>query len=69
MVKKDVSPLDSAMNVMNTLYIGFEGVAKEDNSPPLMENTQQLYAGLTYGKGSLNETYIDPKEHSRGFKA
>lgn len=68
-VKREIEPLESALNVMHSLYIGFEGVAKEDNSPPLMENTQQLFAGLTYGKTSLNETYIDPIEHSRGFKA
>lgn len=69
MIKEDSSLLESAEKVMNSLYIGFEGVAKEDKSPPLMQNTQQLYAGLTYGKSSLNETYIDPKEHSRGFQA
>ena len=34
-----------------------------------MRNAQQLYAGLTYGKGSLNETFIDPNSKSRGFIA
>lgn len=68
-IKKKPDDLESAIKVMNRLLVGFEGVAKEDTSEPLMQNTQQLYAGLTYGKGTLNETYIDPKQHSRGFKA
>lgn len=68
-IKKKPDTLESAIKVMNRLLIGFEEVAKEDTSEPLMQNTQQLYAGLTYGKGTLNETYIDPKQHSRGFKA
>ena len=34
-----------------------------------MSNTQQVYAGLTYGRGSLNEMYVDPNQASRGFRA
>lgn len=68
-VKKNPDTLESAIKVMESLFIGFKGVAKEDNSDPMMQNTQQLYAGLTYSKGILNETYIDPKQHTRGFKA
>jgi len=29
----------------------------------------QVYAGLTYGKGVLNETFIDPHQQNRGFMA
>lgn len=68
-IKKKPDTLESAIKVMESLLIGFNGVAKEDSSMPLMQNTQQIYAGLTYGKGILNETYIDPKQNSRGFKA
>lgn len=32
-----------------------------------MKNGQQVYAGLTYGKGTLNETVY--QENTRGFKA
>jgi flagellar protein FliS len=68
-IKKNPVSLDSAESVLNKLLIGFEGVSKADNSGPMMRNTQQLYAGLTYGKGKLNETYIDPSNRSRGFIA
>lgn len=61
--------LDSAESVLNKLLVGFEGVRQTDQSGPVMRNTQQLYAGLTYGKGHLNETFIDPSNKNRGFIA
>lgn len=33
-----------------------------------MQNTQQVYAGMTYGKNDLTETFQMP-ETSRGFFA
>lgn len=68
-IKKNTDTLDSADSVLKKLLVGFEGVSKADDSGPMMRNTQQLYAGLTYGKGKLNETYIDPSNRSRGFIA
>lgn len=68
-MKRNPVSLDSAETVLKKLLVGFEGVSKEDKSGPMMSNTQQLYAGLTYGKGKLNETYIDPGNRSRGFIA
>lgn len=67
-IKEDTKLLDSAQTVLGNLLQGFEGVAREDKSEPVMINTQQVYAGLTYGKGTLNETYMDPNQQSRGFK-
>lgn len=61
--------LDSAESVMNKLLVGFKGVRESDTSGPVMRNTQQLYAGLTYGKGYLKETFIDPSNNNRGFIA
>lgn len=68
-IKKDPELLESGVKVIDLLLKGFEGVAKEDASGPVMKNTQQLYAGLTYGKGTLNETSIEPGMQSRGFQA
>ena len=68
-IKQNPISLDSAQSILTKLLNGFEGISKEDNSGPVMRNTQQLYAGLTYGKGKLNETYIDPSNRSRGFIA
>ena len=69
LMKRDPITLQYAKSVMQKLLTGFEEVSKNDNSGPLMKNTQQLYAGLTYGKGTLNETYINPNNKSRGFIA
>lgn len=68
-IRRDPISLDSAESVLKTLLIGFEGVSKQDTSGPMMRNTQQLYAGLTYGKGKLNEVYLDPSNRNRGFIA
>lgn len=68
-IKRNPISLDSAQSVLGKLLTGFEGVSQSDKTGPMMRNTQQLYAGLTYGKGKLNETYIDPSNRSRGFIA
>lgn len=67
LIKKKPDTLDSAISILDKLLIGFQAVSREDSSGPMMYNTQQLYAGLTYGKQTLNETYIDPDERNRGF--
>ena len=54
--------------VMGKLKEAFVEVAKRDHSEPLMENTQKIYAGLTYGKSSLNEILLSGDEANRGFR-
>lgn len=68
-IRREPSTLDSAESIMKKLLVGFEGVSRADKRGPVMRNTQQLYAGLTYGRGYLNETYIDPSDKNRGFIA
>jgi flagellar protein FliS len=57
-----------AERVMQRLYTSFEQVAKLDKSAPLMHNTQQVYAGMTYGRSQLNEDYMET-DQGRGFLA
>lgn len=54
--------------VMGKLKEAFTEVGKEDHSEAVMENAQQIYAGLTYGKGSLNEVLLSEDEKNRGFR-
>ncbi|MCR5508908.1 MAG: flagellar protein FliS [Lachnospiraceae bacterium] len=54
-IKKDKETLEVALRLLKKLRKSFEDIAAQDNSEPLMENTQDVYAGLTYGRGSLNE--------------
>lgn len=67
--EKDTAALDGTAEVLSILKDGFAEVSRQDESGPVMQNTQQVYAGLTYGRGTLNETYLDPGQQSRGFKA
>lgn len=44
---------------IKSLSEAFSEVAKADASSPIMGNAQSVYAGLTYGKDSLNESIYD----------
>lgn len=67
--RRDLSGADEINKVMGSLHSAFEEVARKDTSGAVMENTQQVYAGLTYGKGRLNEVFMNGNEQSRGFMA
>ena len=67
--EQDENMLNDAADILGTLRDGFSSISALDFSGPLMQNTQQVYAGLTYGKGTLNETCLDPSQRSRGFMA
>ncbi|MCI8785784.1 MAG: flagellar protein FliS [Eubacterium sp.] len=67
-VTKRLDELDTAEEVLVNLHEAFSEAAKQDHSTPLMQNAQQVYAGMTYGRTQLNESFQAP-EHSRGFLA
>lgn len=54
--KKQQCDLDTVKNMMLKLRESFEKVSKEDKSGPVIKNVEPVYAGITYGKNSLNET-------------
>lgn len=57
--------IDEAEKILKRLYTSFCEAAKSDTSGPLMRNTQQVYAGMTYGRTTLNENYFE--DSHRGF--
>lgn len=67
-VKNSTDELEDVLAVLKDLYEAFMEASKQDHSLPLMQNTQQVYAGMTYGKNDLTETFQMP-ETSRGFFA
>lgn len=70
LVKKKPVHLESVCEVIQGLMESFEQVAKQDTSGAVMKNTQQIYAGLTYGKGTLNEVSMSGSGNTYGgFKA
>ena len=60
---------DHATDILNGLLPSFQEVAKQDTSEPVMKNTQQIYAGLTYGRESLHETIAVGVDMNRGYEA
>lgn len=62
----DASWITAASQQLEKLEPVFVRIAKEDGEPPIMANTQKVYAGLTYGRTSLNEMAVDPKRN-RGY--
>lgn len=65
-IKRKPQDFDAIRRMIGSLREAFEEIAKQDSSKPLMRNTQQVYAGLTYGKGTLAESYAN-QDSNRGF--
>ena len=61
--KEKVLPVTKMIQELKEAY---EQVVAQDTSAPIMENAQTVYAGLTYGKTSLNENLSD-QGTNRGF--
>lgn len=60
---------DHATDIIEKLLSSFREMAKQDDSEPVMQNAEPIYAGLTYGRTSLNENVGVDISKSRGFQA
>ena len=65
-VQRDTDKVLSVMGMIQELKESYEQIAAQDTSAPIMENTQAVYAGLTYGKDSLSINLSD-QGTQRGF--
>ena len=63
---KSSSELDHVEMVISKLRDAFNEVALKDNALPIMGNTPEVYAGLTYGKESL-VVHLN-QDSNRGYK-
>ena len=52
--------------MVEKLTIAYKQIEGQDETGPVMGNTQTVYAGLTYGKEDLMENIADPTAN-RGF--
>jgi flagellar protein FliS len=59
--------LERIAQMVGKLRKAYYELSLTDKSEPLMENTQEVYAGLTYGRSDINETLVNP-DLSRGFR-
>lgn len=66
-VKNSTEELAHVEAVIVKLHDAYETISAQDDSAPLMANTQTVYAGLTYGKTQLTENLTD-QGSSRGFR-
>ncbi len=68
LIRYDAGLIDEAKDLINRLLEGWDVATASDTvTTKVMNNAQQVYAGLTYGKNDLNESVLDDK--NRGFKA
>ena len=65
-IKNDSSNLEEQIRLLSSLKESFVKLSEQDDSGPVMENAQTVYAGLTYGKGTLNES-TSYSSDKRGF--
>ena len=72
LVSSEISGKDRGLagirGIISRIGSAFEEIAPQDTSGSVMENSQQIYAGLTYGKGTLNEADMAAGTN-RGFLA
>jgi flagellar protein FliS len=65
--KKDVQYLIQAKGIFEKFHASYLELEKHDKSGPIMVNTQEVYAGMTYGKYSLLENMTF--NQNRGYMA
>ena len=61
-----ISILETIKPMIESLRNAYETVAAENKNGPLMQNTQTVYAGLTYGKKDINVNL--EQLSNRGFR-
>jgi flagellar protein FliS len=54
--------------MVDDLRVGFVHLHELDNEGAVMQNVHQVYAGLTYGKGTLNESIQGVNYEKRGYQ-
>lgn len=65
-IRKETDEIVRIREMLLELRKAFMEAGKNDNSGAVMQNTQQVYAGLTYSRTSLNENMYS--DVNRGYK-
>ena len=67
-VHREPDELDRCIHIVDNLRVGFVHLHELDNEGAVMQNVHQVYAGLTYGKGTLNESIQGVNYENRGYQ-
>ena len=65
-IRKEIEEVQVVIKMIEKLRTAFAEVSKQAFSGPVMQNTQKVYAGLTYSNGGFNQEYQD-QDIRRGF--
>lgn len=58
-VHNEIAPLFHVQKIIEQLHSAYEQLAQQDESEPVMQNSQTVYSGFTYGKSCLAEDLTD----------
>ena len=58
--------IQDVVKMFKKLRDAYQTVSKKDDSKPLMQNTQDVYAGFTYGRTDVNENLMNYSS-ARGY--
>ena len=67
-IRQNTERVDEAVSIMQRLRDAYAKSVENDDSPALMQNTEVVYAGMTYGPGELNTDYSGAGSN-RGYLA
>lgn len=67
-IKGEPVRIEESMEMLDKLNVCFEHLHSLDTEGPVMKNTHKVYAGLTYGRGTLNESLGSKDYSNRGFR-
>lgn len=65
-VRKDAQALDEIKRIIQPLHDAYQQIAPQNTQGPVMNNSQAVYAGLTYGRNTLTENMTD-QSSNRGM--
>ncbi|MBE5923044.1 MAG: hypothetical protein E7271_01075 [Lachnospiraceae bacterium] len=63
-IKRQPQELDKIVDMLNKYHESFSQIASTDNQGPVMEQSEKVYAGLTYGSGGLVESSLGGTEYT-----
>ena len=63
-IKREPLDMERCRKLLERYHKSFETVAKTDTEGPVMEQSEKIYAGLTYGSGGLVESSVGGTEYT-----
>ena len=67
-VRESTEPLEEVEKIIKPLMAAYRQIADQNTSGPVMNHSQTVYAGLTYGRNTLTENMTD-QGSNRGMLA